>query len=400
MRKTLPFLLLFTLSTSFAQSFKVIGYLPYYRFSWVNDIEFERLTHVNIAFANPDAAGNLSVEGANIAPAVTKAHQAGCKVFISLAGGYLTPTHEANWNNLCLPANRPAFIQKIVQYVQANNLDGIDIDLEWQYVETWYSPFVLELKTALEPLGIPLTAALPGNYRYPQITASALAAYDWINMMVYDLRGPWDPSNPGQHSPFNWAEDCIDYWQNQGVSSQKLTLGVPFYGYDFGVNPVSAFNYRGIVSQDPANALLDNVGEKWWNGIPTIKDKTELALDNVAGIMIWEIGQDAFGANIQYSLLRAIDEVVDAATVGISNVNLRTLQVFPNPVRERLSIQISEASDYRVVITDMQGKVVLENSFAGNEMPELNVREVSAGMYVISVYSETGVRTGKFLKIN
>ena len=400
MRKTLPFLLLFTLSTSFAQSFKVIGYLPYYRFSWVNDIEFERLTHVNIAFANPDAAGNLSVEGANIAPAVTKAHQAGCKVFISLAGGYLTPTHEANWNNLCLPANRPAFIQKIVQYVQANNLDGIDIDLEWQYVETWYSPFVLELKTALEPLGIPLTAALPGNYRYPQITASALAAYDWINMMVYDLRGPWDPSNPGQHSPFNWAEDCIDYWQNQGVSSQKLTLGVPFYGYDFGVNPVSAFNYRGIVSQDPANALLDNVGEKWWNGIPTIKDKTELALDNVAGIMIWEIGQDAFGANIQYSLLRAIDEVVDAATVGISKVNLRTLQVFPNPVRERLSIQISEASDYRVVITDMQGKVVLENSFAGNEMPELNVREVSAGMYVISVYSETGVRTGKFLKIN
>ena len=400
MRKTLPFLLLFTLSTSFAQSFKVIGYLPYYRFSWVNDIEFERLTHVNIAFANPDAAGNLSVEGANIAPAVTKAHQAGCKVFISLAGGYLTPTHEANWNNLCLPANRPAFIQKIVQYVQANNLDGIDIDLEWQYVETWYSPFVLELKTALEPLGIPLTAALPGNYRYPQITASALAAYDWINMMVYDLRGPWDPSNPGQHSPFNWAEDCIDYWQNQGVSSQKLTLGVPFYGYDFGVNPVSAFNYRGIVSQDPANALLDNVGEKWWNGIPTIKDKTELALDNVAGIMIWEIGQDAFGANIQYSLLRAIDEVVDASTVGISNVNLRTLQVFPNPVRERLSIQISEASDYRVVITDMQGKVVLENSFAGNEMPELNVREVSAGMYVISVYSETGVRTGKFLKIN
>jgi len=400
MRKTLPFLLLFTLSTSFAQSFKVIGYLPYYRFSWVNDIEFERLTHVNIAFANPDAAGNLSVEGANIAPAVTKAHQAGCKVFISLAGGYLTPTHEANWNNLCLPANRPAFIQKIVQYVQANNLDGIDIDLEWQYVETWYSPFVLELKTALEPLGIPLTAALPGNYRYPQITASALAAYDWINMMVYDLRGPWDPSNPGQHSPFNWAEDCIDYWQNQGVSSQKLTLGVPFYGYDFGVDPVAAFNYRGIVSQDPAHALLDNVGEKWWNGIPTIKDKTELALDNVAGIMIWEIGQDAFGANIQYSLLRAIDEVVDAATVGISNVNLRTLQVFPNPVRERLSIQISEASDYRVVITDMQGKVVLENSFAGNEMPELNVREVSAGMYVISVYSETGVRTGKFLKIN
>ena len=60
-------------------------------------------------------------------------------------------------------------------------------------------------------------------------------------------------------------------------------LGVPFYGYDFGVDPVESFNYRGIVAQDPANAFLDNTGQKWWNGIPTIKAKTELALDKVAG---------------------------------------------------------------------------------------------------------------------
>ncbi|MBC7774326.1 MAG: T9SS type A sorting domain-containing protein, partial [Phycisphaerae bacterium] len=57
-------------------------------------------------------------------------------------------------------------------------------------------------------------------------------------------------------------------------------------------------------------------------------------------------------------------------------------------------------SDYRLIITDMQGKIVLENSFAANEMSELNVRDFPEGMYGISVYSGVGVRTGKFVKIN
>ncbi len=400
MRKILTLLLFLALQSASAQSFKVIGYLPYYRFNWLNDIEFERLTHVNIAFANPDSLGNFSVEGVNITPAITKARQKGCKVFISLAGGYLTPTQEANWNKLTLPANRPAFIQKIVQYVQTNNLDGVDIDLEWDYVVSWYSPFIIELKAALAPLNIPLTAALPGSYRYPQITNTALASFDWVNMMVYDLRGPWDPSNPGQHSPYNWAVDCMDYWQTHGMTAPKLTLGVPFYGYDFGVTPVASFTYRGIVTQSAANAYLDNTGQKWWNGIPTIKDKTELALDNVAGIMIWDIGGDAFGANIQYSLLRAIDEVVDAASVGISEANPLALQVFPNPVRSRLTVQLPELAEFRLVISDMSGRIIQDQWITGNEPVEVNVQEYPAGMYGISVYAETGVRAGKFVKVN
>lgn len=399
MRKTLLFLSLFSLQTTFAQSFKVVGYLPHYRFSWLDDIEFERLTHVNIAFANPDDQGNLSCEGVNISPAVAKAHQHGCKVFISLAGGYLTPEVNANWNNLALPANRAAFIQKIVQYVQANDLDGVDLDLEWQYVEDWYSPFVLDLKAALTPLGIPLTAALPGSYRYPEISAQALAAFDWVNIMVYDLTGPWDPSNPGQHSPYYWAEQCIQYWQDEGVPASNLTLGVPFYGYDFGVSPVESFTYRGIVNQNAANAQLDQWGQKYWNGIPTIQAKTTLALNEVGGLMIWEIGQDAFGANATYSLLRAIDAIVDAAVVGVSETASPALQVYPNPVRDRLVIRLPEQADWRVIICDMQGRYLSEQSAAGEATLEVNLADIPAGLYAISVHSEAGVRTGTFVKM-
>lgn len=400
MRKILSILLLFTLQTAFAQSFKVIGYLPYYRFSWNNELEYARLTHVNIAFANPDANGDLSVEGVDITNVVNRAHLHGCKVFISLAGGYLNPTQEANWETFCTPANRPAYIQKIVQYLQIHNLDGVDIDLEWNYVKSWYSPFILELKAALANSGKPITAALPGNYRYPLISASALAAFDWINMMVYDLRGPWDPGNPGQHSPYDWAVDCIDYWQNQGVSAQKLTLGVPFYGYDFGVNPVDAFNYRGIVNLDPANAYLDNTGQKWWNGIPTIKAKTELALNEVSGIMIWEIGQDAFGDDVQYSLLRAIDEVVEAASVGITGLNSNALKVFPNPVHDRLVLSLPENDAFNLSIYNMQGALMLNQILSGNDAQKLEVQGLPAGVYSIVLQSGQGLRSGKFVKVD
>ncbi|MBN8676619.1 MAG: T9SS type A sorting domain-containing protein [Chitinophagales bacterium] len=383
---------LFCSTLAFSQTVKVVGYLPYYRFSWINDIEFERLTHVNIAFANPDANGNLSVESVSITNAVDKAHAAGCEVFISLAGGYLTPQNEANWDNLALPANRPAFIQKIVQYVQDQDLDGVDLDLEWQYVKSWYSPFVLELKAALQAANIPLTVALPGNYRYPQISNAALAAFDWLNMMVYDLRGPWDPSNPGQHSPYDWAEDCIAYWKNQGMAAEKLTLGVPFYGYDFGVSPVESFNYRGIVNQDPANAYLDNTGMKWWNGIPTIQAKTELALAEVSGIMIWEIGQDAFGANSQYSLLRAIDEVVDAATSGTNNLTIKPLRIYPNPVQDRLYLDLGDQQIDFIQIMDMQGRVWQQGAALQQ------VGDLPPGMYVVEARGEQGVWVGRFVK--
>ncbi|MBK8568106.1 MAG: hypothetical protein IPN76_33555 [Saprospiraceae bacterium] len=87
-------------------------------------------------------------------------------------------------------AKLPAFVEKIVDFVQTNGFDGVDIDLEWQHVNDLYSPFILALKPALEAEGIPLTAALPGSYRYPQITAPALAAFDWVNLMIYDLTGP------------------------------------------------------------------------------------------------------------------------------------------------------------------------------------------------------------------
>jgi GH18 family chitinase len=49
------------------------------------------------------------------------------------------------------------------------------------------------------------------------------------------------------------------------------------------------------------------VGATFYNGLPTMIKKTQLARKSFGGIMIWEITQDASG---ELSLLRAIDRTL------------------------------------------------------------------------------------------
>lgn len=67
---------------------------------------------------------------------------------------------------------------------------------------------------------------------------------DFINIMTYDLRGPWD-GKADHHSPINsrhfdtWAfktlntKDGINYWAMKGAPKEKLVIGIPFYGRSF-----------------------------------------------------------------------------------------------------------------------------------------------------------------------
>ena len=72
------------------------------------------------------------------------------------------------------PENIPSLVSKIVEYVIDNNLDGVDVDLEWQYVTSGYSNFVINLNTELDKHSKIISAALPGTTKYTNITADAL----------------------------------------------------------------------------------------------------------------------------------------------------------------------------------------------------------------------------------
>ena len=379
-----------------AQDFKIVGYFPYYRFDFADQIEFNKLTHVNISFANPiNNQGTLSVGGEDIDPIVSMAHDGGAEVFIALAGGALTSTWSSAWTYLQKPQNRSAFIHKIVNYCDQHDLDGVDVDLEWGGVGANYSGFVIELSDSLHANGYQISAALPGTYRFPDITNNALAAFDFINMMAYNLTGPWDPDNPGPHSPYSFAVSSKNYWVEQGVPKSKLTLGVPFYGYTFNGSDVSSFTYRTIVAEDSENAYHDQSGSSYYNGIPTIKNKTTYAINqDLDGVMIWEIGQDSYD---EYSLLSAMYSVVQ----GVSATNDQPaliVNAFPNPTKGKLWIEAEWNDNTIIKVYDTNGRL-LTSQAANSTKIELDLFGYPNGFYYVQVQDKNGVTPLKVMKI-
>ena len=377
-----------------SQDVTVVGFLPHYRFSVADQIDFSKLTHVNIAFANPDMEGNISFEGKNIDPIVEMAHTEYVEVFISMAGGYLIPEWDLAWIHLMKPENRSEFIHKIIQYCKVHDIQGIDMDLEWQYVTEAYSPFVLELKDSTFIHNLTLTASLPGTYRYPDITDETMFAFDWINMMVYDLTGPWAPASPGPHSPFSFAENSFFYWQQQGMSPENLSLGLPFYGYDFkDPTDTDALTYAQIVNMKESYAFLDQVGDIHYNGIPTIKKKTQFAIDeNMKGVMMWELGQDHFS---ELSLLNAISEVINPI-ISTDKYRFEKLHIAPNPASDFILFHLEDQSFVRIY--NNTGNLIYSEKHKVGES-QIELAEFPSGLYHIMATSENSHLQSNFIKI-
>lgn len=296
-------------------SFKVVGY--YFLNSALRDtvhadstyLFLNKITHLNIAFINPDTTGNFRQDLA-IDTLIKKAHKKKVKVLASIAGG----GSHAYYAALLQDDKRKFFIGNLVSLVKRYDLDGIDVDLEGSDIDKNYEEFVIELAASLRPQKKLITAAIATAYK-DQLADKALKQFDFVNIMSYDRAGPWRPQEPGNHSPYAMAEEDLNYWHNiRSIPKNKLVLGLPFYGYGFGAldSSVVSMDYKQIVSLYPNNELSDTLNLPgnvimYYNNISTIRRKTELAIKNGGGVMIWQLLGDVAGDN---SLLNAIDQVV------------------------------------------------------------------------------------------
>jgi GH18 family chitinase len=278
------------------KTFRVIGYAADWEGA-LNPEQLQLLTHLNYAFLLPNADGSLK-EIANpwiLEDAVRQAHDKNVQVLISI-GGWGT---AKEFESLAASSEvRQRFVKAVIEFVAQYDLDGADVD--WEYPEAnspsadHFTALMMELREQLPP-GKLLTAAVAVGENADGVKADVFKVADFLNVMAYD--------GPGQnHSSYEFAEEALSYWQQRGLPQDKTVLGVPFYSRPGEVQ------YRNLVAANPSAAQADEVdyngAATYYNGVPTMQKKTQLAKRLASGIMIWTIAADTTD---ETSLLKAID---------------------------------------------------------------------------------------------
>ncbi len=390
MKKLFTLLLFAFTLNSFA--FKVVGYLPTYRFATFNAIDYSKLTHVCVSFANPGIDGEFSMS-VNPAPVISKAHSEGCEVFLSFGGGGLSAFVEGIYEEETKAENRTEFVQKLMNYARELNVDGLDCDLEGDMVRmSTYDDFVIELIDSAHAAGMEVSCAV-AKWTGSSMSNSTVAAFDFINTMSYDKTGPW--SGPGQHSPMSQAVSEFSYWQGKTADKSNLVIGLPFYGYEFKSGETPAWTWDQIVNTYPDSLYQDEIntgdGILYYNGITTIQEKVAYAKENGAGgVMIWELGQDDFGS---HSLLKVIDDEIKGVS-SVAGVDELDVKVYPNPASNEVFIDLEGVYSYQIM--SLNGKVVS----VGNDVTtnSIDLSSLNSGVYFLQLNQKSEVATVKLVK--
>jgi chitinase len=224
----------------------------------------EKLTHLNYSFAHIDA-GRALLDQPGVADDLRKLRalkqqNPKLKVLVSVGGWLADGFSDAALTE----SSRRTFATSAVALLREYTLDGVDLD--WEYPGQGVAGikfraedkenFTLLLKTLREALDAERTArGRTGSERYILTIASADREYfdhvevgklhvylDWFNVMAYDFFNSLTATTGHQaglyRAQFAAATDrngdkAVKQYLAAGVPSEKIVLGVPFYGRGF-----------------------------------------------------------------------------------------------------------------------------------------------------------------------
>jgi hypothetical protein len=90
--------------------------------------------------------------------------------------------------------------------------------------------------------------------------------------------------------------------------------------------------------------------------------------------------------------------VTEQSTLGISNVKLSNIKIYPNPTNEFLFVKNANSEFSKIEIFDIKGSLILTEKLVSNEQ-KINVNSLQKGMYFIQFSNEKSeMKTFKMVK--
>lgn len=191
----------------------------------------------------------LSIEGDSSKPETISVKEIGDIEYVKMAhrNGYeVWPRFFENDAQRCFTMFknndvRKRIIDELIDISIKYNIDGINIDVEGigriPENKDGFTLFMQELSNRAKEIGltvsVDVTKIVPSSVYSNFYDRTALAkAADYLIFMGYD-ETVMSLNNWGPCASFKWVESGIKDMISQGVPSQKLILGVPFYMNDY-----------------------------------------------------------------------------------------------------------------------------------------------------------------------
>lgn len=91
------------------------------------------------------------------------------------------------------------------------------------------------------------------------------------------------------------------------------------------------------------------------------------------------------------------NDVTPSLSAGIEELKESKVQIYPNPFKENITIQMKENIPTDVIITDLTGKVVFKDQIYSNNV-NLNLSNLESGQYNLILINDLGVENQKIIK--
>lgn len=179
-----------------------------------------------------------------------------------------TITNAGGWDNfneganrlhelIATPKARHQLTDTLVQFAQANKLDGLDINFEVIYGKDrdHFSAFMEELSAKLHKQNKKLSVCAyvkfsePGNWdgNLAQDWKRLGQAVDEFKVMAYN----YSMEKPGPGAPIDWLEQMIQFGKQQ-MPAKKIYMGLPSYSYEWNLKT----GQRYTVTYSTAQTLI------------------------------------------------------------------------------------------------------------------------------------------------